>query len=572
MKQRIYLKIVSFALVSSLILTVAACSSSNNKQNDNASGSSNPPSGASASTQNSENSENFNPMAKFDPPITVTSIRPDLGTNYKYDEGETIDNNVWTKAYLDDLGIKIKYNWVVPGDQYAQKFGVAIASDDLPDVFDVDIKNLKLLLENDAIADLTDVYEKYATPLTKSVIEGDGGLMLGTAKFNGKLMAIPETQSMLDNVEMIWIRNDWLKKLGLPIPQTMDELIKTAEAFVTEDPDGNGKPDTLGFAINKDAVSGGVTGWADIAPIFYAYHAYPGGWIKDASGNLVYGTIQPEVKTALAVLQDMYKKNLIDREFGVKDGTKVAESTTAGKTGIAFGAMWNSIWPLNSSKENDKDPGDWIAIPLVPADDKPVLSLVASPVGTYHVVNKNFDHPEALMKMVNEWVENTIGPKADNNKYGTNLEGKELFKMSMFRVWKPKQNLESYQAVQAALQSKDPSQLNTTDKSNYDKTLAYQGGDVKAWGYAAVFGPGGSQSILEQVDKNNQWIFNEYYGAPTQTQADKGATLTKIQNETFLKIIMGKAPIDEFDKFVEQWKKLGGDQITKEVNEWYKSK
>jgi putative aldouronate transport system substrate-binding protein len=35
---------------------------------------------------------------------------------------------------------------------------------------------------------------------------------------------------------------------------------------------------------------------------------------------------------------------------------------------------------------------------------------------------------------------------------------------------------------------------------------------------------------------------------------------------------MGAAPVDEFDKFVDQWRKLGGDEITKEVNDWQKSK
>ncbi|WP_256758422.1 extracellular solute-binding protein [Cohnella sp. WQ 127256] len=568
MKHQRIAKLITLVLVASMILVLAACSSSKNTQQETTSSQASD----SVSSEASANPEISDPMAKYDPPITITSVRPDLGTNYKYDADETIDNNVWTKAYQDNLGINIKFNWVVPVEQYPQKFGVAIASNDLPDVFDVNMKDFKLLIDNDAIADLTSVYEQYASPLTKSVIEADGGLVLGTAKFNGKLMAIPETQSMLDNIEMIWIRQDWLKKLNLPMPKTMDELVKTAEAFVSQDPDGNGKADTLGIAINKEAISGALTGWADIAPIFYAYHAYPGGWIKDASGNLVFGTIQPEVKTALAALQDMYSKKLIDREFGVKDGTKVAESTTAGKIGIVFGAMWNSLWPLNSSKENEKDPGDWIAIPLVSSDDKPVLSLVSSPATNYHVVNKNFEHPEALIKMINEWVENTMGPNADKNKYGTTPQGKEVFKMSMFRIWGPKQNLEIYQTVLAALQSKDPSQLNASDKTTYDKVIAYQGGDIKNWGTAAIFGPGGSQSILEQVDKNNQWIFNEYYGAPTQTQIDKGATLSKIQNEVFLKIIMGKESIDEFDKFVEQWKKLGGDQLTKEVNDWYKSK
>ncbi|WP_309119247.1 extracellular solute-binding protein [Paenibacillus sp.] len=561
MKLRRNARLISLT-IAALATATAACSTGSPTG-----GESNPPAGASEPSAALASG----PLDKFEPEITLTSVRADLGTNYKYDQGETIDNNVWIQEYKEKLGINLTYQWVVPSEQYQQKFGVALASNDLPDVFDVDIKNLKLLTENDVIADLTEVYEQYATPLTKSVIEGDGGLMLGTAKIGGKLMAIPETLSMLDNVEIIWIRKDWLEKLNLPVPTTMDELVKTAEAFVTQDPDGNGEADTYGFAFNKDAVIGNVTGWADIAPIFYAFHAYPNGWIKDDSGHLVSGTIQPEVKTTLAFLNDLYNRKMIDPEFGVKDGTKVAESTTAGKIGIAYGAMWNSIWPLNSSKENAEDPGDWIPIPPVSSDDKPVLSLVSNPAANYHVVNKNFEHPEALIKMINLWVENTVGPNANNDKYSTTSEGKEVFKMSMFRVWKPKQNLESFQAVRGALEKKDPTGLNSTDKSNYEKVLAYEGGDVKSWGYASVFGPGGSQSILEQIDQNNQMIFNEFYGAPTQSMIDKGATLGKMQSETFLKIIMGKAPIDEFDNFVEQWRKLGGDDITKEVNEWYQS-
>jgi len=53
--------------------------------------------------------------------------------------------------------------------------------------------------------------------------------------------------------------------------------------------------------------------------------------------------------------------------------------------------------------------------------------------------------------------------------------------------------------------------------------------------------------------------------------SDKNATLTKMEYETFTKIIMGAAPIEEFDKFVENWYKLGGEQMTNEVNEWGKT-
>ncbi|MNI81013.1 hypothetical protein D3C73_1375910 [compost metagenome] len=53
--------------------------------------------------------------------------------------------------------------------------------------------------------------------------------------------------------------------------------------------------------------------------------------------------------------------------------------------------------------------------------------------------------------------------------------------------------------------------------------------------------------------------------------SQKGATLDKLQEETFIKILTGSAPVSDYDTFVENWKKLGGDQITEEVNEWYNS-
>lgn len=84
---------------------------------------------------------------------------------------ETIDNNRWTKLYEDQLGIKIKYKWVVKGsptsDQYLQKINVTLASGDLPDVTPVNATQLKQLADSDQIEDMTELYEKYDSPFIK---------------------------------------------------------------------------------------------------------------------------------------------------------------------------------------------------------------------------------------------------------------------------------------------------------------------------------------------------------------------------------------------------------------------
>ena len=56
-----------------------------------------------------------------------------------------------------------------------------------------------------------------------------------------------------------------------------------------------------------------------------------------------------------------------------------------------------------------------------------------------------------------------------------------------------------------------------------------------------------------------------------ETMVERQATLEQMEKEAFIKIIMGAAPIDEFDTFVNNWYQLGGQDITNEVNDWYAS-
>jgi len=66
-------------------------------------------------------------------------------------------------------------------------------------------------------------------------------------------------------------------------------------------------------------------------------------------------------------------------------------------------------------------------------------------------------------------------------------------------------------------------------------------------------------------------MINEYAGPPTKTMVEKGSTLQDLEIQTFTKIIMGNS-LDDFDKYVKDWKSLGGDAITQEVNDWYAGK
>ena len=93
------------------------------------------------------------------------------------------------------------------------------------------------------------------------------------------------------------------------------------------------------------------------------------------------------------------------------------------------------------------------------------------------------------------------------------------------------------------------------------------------WAYERIFGPEKSTySVMDQYVTNNQILLNGFYGAPTESMAAYESTLKSLRDEVYTKIVMGASPVDAFDAFVQNWKRQGGDAITKEVNEWAKNR
>lgn len=75
---------------------------------------------------------------------------------------------------------------------------------------------------------------------------------------------------------LLWLRTDWLTKLGLSEPKTWEEVLQISNAFTTKDPDGNGKADTFGIALSKDIING----YPSLNGFLNAYGAYPRIWKK----------------------------------------------------------------------------------------------------------------------------------------------------------------------------------------------------------------------------------------------------------------------------------------------------
>jgi putative aldouronate transport system substrate-binding protein len=541
-------KIVSTLVIFSMVLTLAACTKNKNTDTGN------------KPVNSSTSSKVVDPLAKYDPPIELTAWRY-TNPSIKYENGDTIENNIYIKAYLEQLGIKLNYKWVVPQDQFQQKLNISIASGDLPDLMWLNNTALTSLVENDMLYDLTDLFKNNTTQLTRDIMLQDE-TSFNTAKFGGKLMALPYTGSAIDSLQIMYLRQDWLQKLNLPEPKTMQDVLAIANAFAKKDPDGNGKDDTFGMALLKSFLT---ETHANATGFFVGYHAYPKKWVKDFSGKLAYGSTLPEVKTALKQLQDMYKDGLIDKEFGVKDRPKVVETLAAGKVGLQFGGMSSPGSVLQTSVDNDPK-AEWKAYPIPSIDSKPATPIAKMPITLYYGVNKKSKHPEAVMKLL-EFGTKGYSNQDTNNDYGTNKNGIPVYMYAAIGYEPAKKNLNAHLNVLEALKNKDASKLSVEESGYYTKIVDFRNGNRKNWGQERIFGTPSSFDVINQYVTSNNMVYDGFYGSPTPTMVEKLSTLDKMEEEVFTKIIMGQS-IDSFDKFVEDWKKLGGDQITKEINEW----
>ena len=88
-------------------------------------------------------------------------------------------------------------------------------------------------------------------------------------------------------------------------------------------------------------------------------------------------------------------------------------------------------------------------------------------------------------------------------------------------------------------------------------------------GYRGFIGPESVYGIIKYYIDNNLFKVDVYYGTDTPGMTDYSAQLKSNAEEMILNIISGAEPLDSFDDFVANWKALGGDQITEEVNAWY---
>lgn len=555
----------AYALSMLLIMSVlAACSNS---------GPSNDPVINGSTNSGTTNSNDENPYRdKYDPPVTISTVwGVDPAVTFR--DGESQENNVATQWALDRLGIKIDSLWSVTdtNNAYVTKLRLSMTSgQQMPDIITVNDQLLvQDLIDSGLFQDAGALFDKYANDAWKEAMALDPNVWNAYTK-DGVRMGIPVLGYAYNNDYLLWIRQDWLDALGLEGPKTIEELENVMDQFRNNNPQGLSPnqvtPLSIGF---KDSMK---TWMGDPSWIFGAYGTIPNQWNVAEDGTLEYGSIHEGMKEGLLKLKEWRDKGYIPKEAALWDANKTAEPATAGTAGIIPGPYWMSGWPLDGTDENIEG-ADWKPH-LIPAGPDGTAMRHGTPFSAgVTLIHKDMKHPEAFFTYQNYLFDYLADPQEDsefkdgvfegydfaydddgNPLYLDDVPGKAVNGVLRYFLVRDGARIPDaqFKALLALAEGKEP----TTFR---EREVVNQYGDET---------PLAATIVMQQEEISK---INLFSGPPTKTMKSRMDYLNKIEAQTFNDIIFGEKPIEAFDQFVANWKSSGGDDITKEVNEWYDS-
>ncbi|MDD4077729.1 MAG: hypothetical protein PHT03_07120 [Bacilli bacterium] len=514
-------------------------------------------------------------LGKYLEPVNVSMIKyidPSAASNLATltsITGETLTDNRWIRGYKNDLNLNISYSLTGSGNTFLTQWSGLMSTGNLPDIIAAGYADYEELATNNLIHDLSDVFDEYASPLLKTILDEAGPEAIGSVTLNKKIYGIPQIVSKYDSYKYLWIRRDWMENVGVyEAPKTIYELINLMDKFVNNDPDQNGKKDTYAFALSNDL-------WHNLEGFFACFGAYPDSWITDSETNKIkLGAIDNAMKEPLQLLQTMYKNKWLNQEFITLDYEKSKADVANGKTGIYMGAHYNASDFLLPSHNKDNN-ADWAAFPWPgKTEEEVVLHQLELGVNSILVVNKNFKNPEIAVKMLNYYYEKLYGETGNYDYWGNN-QVDLIWAMGPLFSYRSTVNLVPYLDVQDYYQGKiDSSQLVGASK-NYYKNIIID----KKYDWNIMFGKlpqndkvsGGETAgyhLNKVVNGDYPTFTNAYTGAPTASMKIVGQQLGLDALQYFTKAIIGeKNATTDFDAFVAYWRKQGGDTMTNEINE-----
>ncbi|WP_324254104.1 extracellular solute-binding protein [Paenibacillus sp. 1001270B_150601_E10] len=433
--------------------------------------------------------------------------------------------------YVEEIRARTNLNvqFVLPlASVYEEKLNVYMSQEKRPDMLHVyNPVWLDRYMKAGELIPLDDLLKEHGQELLKKIPKE----AWKQVTYEGHIYAIPSLHE-IKGVELMYARNDWLDRLGLKPPTTLEEYAEVIRAFKEDDPDGNGLQDTTGLILTENL--------GRSAPFFGAFGTQLDSWIV-RDGRLAYGSLVPEAKEAIAFLRKLYQEQLLDQEFPLNRHRNLESKVVEGTVGL-FSAAWYDTRGMIAESKRRNPHAEWIVLNYPTGPDGANGVYSEDLIRGYNVIPTGTKRAAEVIQLLNY----IAGDGAKVLKLGFE---NQVWQMIDGKI---KTNFEEhdkhlYRGIyQSLVNLQDP----VLDKQRLDSLGNYQLHD--------------NLKYIEQ-----HLILNAFQGMPTPAMNRLSMKPMDLY-ERFVRIIVGVDALDAFDQVAEEWLDSGGREVTREVNAWYR--
>ncbi|MEO2258635.1 extracellular solute-binding protein [Paenibacillus amylolyticus] len=440
---------------------------------------------------------------------------------------EQMSGNSSILALLEEkTNTDLSVSWV-PSSSYTDKLSATVASGELPKTF-VALEPKASFIINAARSGMFWELGPYLQSYPNLSKMSD--IVLSNASIDDKIYGLYRERDIARFGLMI--RQDWLTNLGLQSPKNVDELYSVLKAFATEDPDQNGRQDTVGLAVGMQGNN--IAGFKDML----VYLGGPNEWeVKD--GQLIPAHMTEPYMDTLKFYKKLYDEKLINQDFAlVQDGRTVMYK---GKAGLWIDNMVDG----KNIEDNIKKVSPDAEINLINRISGPKGEATRAGTGFLgmYMIPKTSVKTEDELKQILAYFDKVSEKDIQNLlKYG--VEGKQ------YSIENGNYQLNSDPKLRAEMTDSNQFMILQDQIENYGTEL---------------------EKLSTELFGDNATFAINNPAAPfiSNTAIELGNELNKIIQDATVKFIMGKASEADWNQAVNQWLQGGGSKIIEEINAEY---
>src|SRR5690625_3895783 len=327
------------------------------------------------------NSDNNNGNTADDDSSDEKSIR--IMTNIV--GGKTPEENDLFIEEIERLtGIKV--DMVKPPSDYNQKLLTSLSSGDKFDLVLVTKELMDRLVDQEVLTVLNDEIENSDILSDPTVIPEEEWDLI---KYDEEIYGV---FNKFEGGTMPVVRQDWMDKLGLEDPETLDDFYEIFKAFKEQDPNESGKDDTYGLT---------TAGLYDIQP-FLSAAGVKYKYVIDEDGNRTIPIATEKSVPVLEWLNKLYEEELLDPSFATNDGEDMQQMFLSDKVGMV--TYWDAWVGLFNNLKQTEDPDTTFearGLPGAMNDNGEIMLRRGDP--SAWVIPTNAENPDVAMEFLEFW-------------------------------------------------------------------------------------------------------------------------------------------------------------------------